>query len=140
MAGLHPQLAQDTVELGRFALCRLLLMNDANYPWFILVPDREGITEIHQLNSEERQQLMAESCLVAEAIEQAFSADKINIAALGNLVAQLHIHHVVRYRNDPAWPKPIWGAVAASPYSEGGRSAVIARLKAHLKDGIAWAV
>lgn len=113
---LHPQLEQDCFVVGRLPLCVVLMMNDSNYPWFILVPQREGISEIHHLGEEERQQLMRESCQLAEAIEQAFEADKINVAALGNMVPQLHIHHVARYKTDPAWPAPIWGRVPAVPY------------------------
>lgn len=113
---LHPQLEKDCFVLGQFPLCTLLLLNDANYPWFILVPQREGITEIHQLSDEDQQQLMRESSQLAAAIEKAFNADKINIAAIGNMVPQLHIHHIVRYKTDPAWPAPVWGKIEAIPY------------------------
>ena len=114
---LHPQLEKDCFVVGQFPLCALLLLNDANYPWFILVPQREGITEIHQLSEEDQQQLMRESSLLAAAIEKEFNADKINIAALGNMVPQLHIHHIVRYKSDPAWPAPVWGKFPAIPYT-----------------------
>ncbi|HEX5635511.1 MAG TPA: HIT domain-containing protein, partial [Gammaproteobacteria bacterium] len=97
MAQLHPQLAKDCAELGRFDLCRLLLMNDSLYPWFILVPDREGISEIFQLAETDQRLLMRESLQLARTIHAAFQADKLNIAALGNVVPQLHIHHIVRY-------------------------------------------
>ncbi len=117
MAQLHPQLAKDCVELGRFDLCRLLLMNDSLYPWFILVPDREGISEIFQLAETDQRLLMRESLQLARTIHAAFQADKLNIAALGNVVPQLHIHHIVRYRNDPAWPAPVWGKLPARPYT-----------------------
>lgn len=100
MFKLDEQLASDCVVLGDFKLCTLLLMNDAQYPWFILVPRREDMTEIFQLSAADRTQLMEESCLLAEMLKDAFAADKMNIAALGNLVSQLHIHHVVRYRGD----------------------------------------
>jgi diadenosine tetraphosphate (Ap4A) HIT family hydrolase len=116
MAGLHPQLAADCLVLGRFELCHVLLMPDANYPWFILVPDRDDISEIFQLSDIDQQRLMVESSLFGKLLYNEFSADKLNIAALGNVVPQLHIHHVVRYQSDPAWPAPIWGAVAARPY------------------------
>ena len=132
MAKLHPQLEKDCLIIGRFPLCRLLLMLDVNYPWFILVPDREEITEIHQLPEEDQQQLMRESCYLAEVLEQEFQADKINIAALGNLVPQLHVHHVVRYRTDAAWPHPIWGRVEVKPYCEDSLSDVIRRLRSIL--------
>ena len=134
MADLHPQLAKDCLVVGRFPLCRLLLMRDANYPWFILVPDREGITEIHQLAAAEQQQLLHESSTLAAALERAFQADKLNIAALGNVVPQLHVHHIVRYRNDPAWPAPVWGRVPARPYSEAALAAVLEKLVTQLPD------
>lgn len=116
MAELHPQLEKDCLLLGRFTLCRLLLMRDANYPWFILVPDRQGITEIYQLSDAEQQQLLRESAILARYLVERLRADKVNIAALGNVVAQLHVHHVARYRNDPAWPAPVWGACAVQAY------------------------
>lgn len=104
-------------------------MLDANYPWFILVPDREGISEIYQLDQEDQVQLLRESSYLAEGIANAFESDKINIAALGNVVPQLHVHHIVRYRNDPAWPAPVWGKVPARPYASGEQEQVIAKLK-----------
>jgi diadenosine tetraphosphate (Ap4A) HIT family hydrolase len=114
---LHPQLEQDCSVVGQFPLCVLLLLNDANYPWFILVPQREGITEIHQLSEEDQQQLMRESSMLAVCIEKEFKAEKINIAALGNMVPQLHIHHIVRYKSDLAWPAPVWGKFPTSSYA-----------------------
>lgn len=116
MFTLHPQLAADTFVLGDFPLCRLLLMNEANFPWFILVPRRAGIREIFELPDDDQQQLLRESCHLARQLDRIFRADKLNIAALGNLVPQLHLHHVVRYRNDPCWPEPVWGKLAARPY------------------------
>lgn len=118
MAKLHPQLENDCLLIGQFPLCRLLLMKDANYPWLILVPDREGVTEIHQLEEADRQQLMRESTHLSQFLEKEFKADKINIAALGNMVPQLHIHHIVRYRDDIAWPAPVWGAHPPKAYTE----------------------
>ena len=92
-------------------------MMDANYPWFILVPDRDNIREVFELDPSDQQQLIAESSMLAGAISRRFDADKINIAALGNLVPQLHIHHIARYRDDAAWPAPVWGLLPAKPYS-----------------------
>ncbi len=114
---LHPQLQHDCLILGQFELCLLLLLNDAQYPWFILVPQRENITEIHHLTPNEQQQLMRESSLLAQAMHHTFQADKMNIAALGNMVPQLHIHHIARFKSDKAWPKPVWGLFPAKPYS-----------------------
>lgn len=132
MFKLHRQLAQDCFELGSFPLCRLLLMNDSNYPWFILVPQREGIHEIHQLAAADQQQLLRESSELARMLAKVFDADKLNIAALGNVVPQLHIHHIVRYRNDPAWPSPVWGKVDVEPYTDAGVAILLERIRCAL--------
>ena len=116
MFQLHPQLAKDCRDLGRLGLCRLLLMDDANYPWFILVPEREGISEIHALQDADRARLCEESALLSRALVKGFAPDKLNIAALGNVVPQLHVHHIVRYKHDPAWPAPVWGKLPPRPY------------------------
>ena len=118
MIELHPQLKKDCIPLGEFTLCSLLLLNDANYPWFILLPNRAGITEMHQLSEVDQQQLMTESMFFSQCLEQVFQADKLNIAALGNVVPQLHIHHIARFTTDACWPAPVWGAVSATPYNE----------------------
>lgn len=128
MFELHLQLAKDTVTLGHFELCRLLLMNDSNYPWFILVPERENIHEVHELTNTDCHQLCDESAILARALTDCFRPDKLNIAALGNQVPQLHVHHVVRYKTDAAWPQPAWGKVPMRPYY----SAEIIKLKAAL--------
>jgi diadenosine tetraphosphate (Ap4A) HIT family hydrolase len=117
MATIDARLLQDCELLGRFPLCHLLLMRDANYPWLVLVPDRDGVREIHHLEDADRQQLLRESVLVSALLEEQFRPDKLNVAALGNVVAQLHVHHIVRYRTDPAWPAPVWGRVPARPYA-----------------------
>lgn len=129
---LHPRLAADCFVAGRFDLCLLLLMNDARYPWFILVPQRAGISEIHHLSGALRQQLMSESSAVSEALAAGFAADKINIAALGNIVPQLHVHHIARFKNDAAWPAPVWGRLPAIHYVDDAHKDVIRRLAAHL--------
>ncbi len=116
MTEIHPQLAADCHYLGRFPLSHLLLVNDETFPWFILLPDRENIQEIYQLNATDRNALIDESCRLAEFLQQAYSADKLNVAALGNQVPPLHLHHIVRYTSDAAWPGPIWGKVPAKPY------------------------
>ncbi|MCG6936579.1 MAG: HIT domain-containing protein [Gammaproteobacteria bacterium] len=117
MIQLHPQLEKDCIILGEFSLCTLLLLNDANYPWFILLPNRDGISEIHQLAETDRQQLLTESMFFCHCLEQVFRPDKLNIAALGNVVPQLHIHHIARYTTDACWPAPVWGAITAKPYN-----------------------
>jgi len=110
-------------------------MNDANYPWFILVPDRDDITEIHQLSAADQNQLIAESSRIASIIDRLFDADKINIAALGNSVPQLHIHHIVRYKTDAAWPVPVWGKLAAIPYTDDNIGIIISKLRRELSAG-----
>lgn len=114
---LHPQLEKDCIALGRFELCQLLLMNDSQFPWFVLVPQRADIQEIYQLSAAEQITLIQESSYLAQNLATIFNADKLNIAAIGNIVSQLHVHHVVRYRTDKAWAAPIWGKFAAVPYS-----------------------
>jgi len=116
MFQLDPRLESSTLLLGAFPLSLLLLSKDANYPWCILVPAREDMREIYQLTEADRQQLLEESCVLAETLDNLFSADKINVATIGNMVPQLHMHHVVRFERDAAWPGPVWGAVAAATY------------------------
>ncbi|TFF73289.1 HIT domain-containing protein [Aeromonas taiwanensis] len=116
MFELHPRLQADTRVLGDLPLCRVLLARDSQYPWLILVPRVASLREIHHLPPAQQQQLMQESCAVATLMEQALNPDKINVAALGNMVPQLHLHHVARFASDAAWPGPIWGAHPAVPY------------------------
>jgi diadenosine tetraphosphate (Ap4A) HIT family hydrolase len=130
MFSLHPRLEHDCIQVGEFDLCRLLLMGDSRYPWFILVPARSEVSEIHQLAEADRQQLMVESCALAEGLAKGFRPDKLNIAAIGNLVPQLHVHHVVRYVGDDAWPAPVWGRLPAIPYTDEKLEKVIFRLTA----------
>lgn len=115
---LHPRLAHDCHHLGDFPLCALLMSKDANYPWYILVPRQVNISEAFQLSSLDQQQLQYESLQLSAALNDAFQADKMNIAALGNMVPQLHLHHIVRYKDDIAWPNPIWGFADATSYNE----------------------
>ena len=115
---LHPRLAADTIEIGQLSLCRILLMNDANYPWLILVPQRPGLREIYELKHEDQIQLIHESSHIAHLMAVHFKADKMNIAALGNFVPQLHIHHIARYTHDPAWPAPVFGTHPAKAYPD----------------------
>ncbi len=118
MFTLHPQLEQDSIVMGDFALSRLLLLNDARYPWFVLVPRREDIREIYELSEEDQQQLLQESSTLGRFLMEGFEGDKLNIGALGNMVPQLHLHHIVRYKEDEAWPGPVWGVGSALPYTE----------------------
>ena len=113
---LDPRLAADTFLVGETPLNQVLLMNDARYPWLILVPRRSNITEPFELSETEQVQLWQESMRLGYVMKEHFGADKLNIAALGNQVAQLHVHHIVRFQVDAAWPGPVWGAGGAVPY------------------------
>jgi len=135
---LDDRLRSDCRVIGQMALSVLLLMNDSTYPWFILVPARAGIREIHELQPPDRHRLLDESCLLSDALYRAFQPDKLNVAAIGNVVPQLHLHHVVRYRHDPAWPAPVWGRFPARPYGAGAAEAVVARLREALPDGVEY--
>lgn len=130
---LHPRLHADTVFVGELPLSRLLLMNDARYPWAILVPRRDNLREIYELSGDDQSQLLLESSALARALMNAFSGHKLNIGALGNVVAQLHVHHVVRYPDDPAWPGPVWGHSPAQAYTPETLQARIAALQLALE-------
>ena len=113
---LDERLASDTVVIGDLALGRVLLMNDSHFPWVILVPRIASVREIYELSDEQQAQLIAESSLLGRTLMTHFNGDKLNVAALGNQVAQLHVHHIVRFQNDAAWPGPIWGKLTPRPY------------------------
>lgn len=128
---LDPRLVADTLPIGDGPLCRVLLMNDDRYPWVILVPRVPGVTELYQLTPTQRQQLLDESMRLGERLMAHFSGHKLNVAALGNVVAQLHVHHIVRFREDAAWPGPVWGRHPSRPYGPDAareRVAVLHRL------------
>jgi diadenosine tetraphosphate (Ap4A) HIT family hydrolase len=127
---LHPQLAQDTVPVGDLALSRVLLANDANYPWLVLVPRRPGLIELIDLEENEQIQLLGEIATAARALKGAIQCDKLNIAALGNQVAQLHVHVIARRKTDAAWPKPVWGTAPPTPYAPAARESLIAAARA----------
>ena len=129
---LDSRLHQDTLALGDFPLCRLLLSNDSNYPWFILVPRRPGISEVFDLSADDQLQLWQETSFLSKTLKVVFGADKLNVAALGNVVSQLHMHVIVRKRNDIAWPAPVWGKHPAVPYAEEQFVAIREQLRAVL--------
>ena len=131
---LDSRLQQDTLPVGDFPLCRLLLSNDARYPWFILVPRRAGVSEVFDLSAEDQAQLWRETTMLAAVLKDAFSADKLNVATLGNVVSQLHMHVIVRKRDDGAWPAPVWGKFAALPYEPEQVVALIERLRLALPE------
>lgn len=126
---VHPQLLADSRLIGRFELCQLRLSEDARYPWFILIPERTGIREIYELSEADQRRLLNESMALSRALMQVFNGDKLNIAALGNMVPQLHLHHIVRYTRDAAWPAPVWGRHPALPYTDAVRSQRIVNLR-----------
>ena len=139
MFALAEQLQRDTVLLGDFSLCSLLLMNDAQYPWFILVPRREDVSELFQLDAEDQTRLWAETTLLAEVLKDTFAADKMNVATLGNMVSQLHMHVIVRRKGDAAWPAPVWGKHPAQPYSAEQVQALRDKLKLVLDEDFRFA-
>jgi diadenosine tetraphosphate (Ap4A) HIT family hydrolase len=114
---LDPRLAADTLTVGDLPLSRVLLMNDSRFPWLILVPRRARLSELHDLPAQERTALVEEAALAGERLKSLTRATKVNIGALGNVVAQLHVHVVARLEGDAAWPGPVWGAGKAAPYS-----------------------
>ncbi|HMU65996.1 MAG TPA: HIT domain-containing protein [Cellvibrionaceae bacterium] len=132
MFELHPQLKADSYLIGKFSLSWVLLHKDATYPWVILVPAREDLREIHHLYSDDQISLMRESCHLSEVMVDLFAPKKLNVAAIGNIVSQLHLHHVARFEQDPAWPKPIWGLLPATGYSEELRLQRINQLRSAL--------
>lgn len=131
---LDARLAQDTLTIGDFPLCRLLLMNDANYPWFILVPRREEVSELFQLDVGDQQLLWREATALAEIVKDTFGADKMNVATLGNVVSQLHVHVIARRKYDASWPSPVWGRLPAKPYSDEQVAEIRHKLKLVLAD------
>lgn len=128
---LDPTLAGDTLELARFSLCDARLMNDARFPWLILVPRRGGLTEIIDLDPAERLQLIEEIALASRALQSATGCLKLNVGALGNVVRQLHVHVVARTAGDAAWPGPVWGAGQRTAYAPAAAADIIARLRRH---------
>jgi len=128
---LDRRLAADSLAVADLALCTLRLMNDQRFPWLLLVPRRAGMVEILDLDSADQQQLWEEIRTVSEAVRTVFSPDKLNVAALGNVVSQLHVHVIGRFRDDAAWPAPVWGVGKAEPRPDSARSD-IQRLRAAL--------
>lgn len=126
---LHRQLAADCHPVGELDLSSVLLLDDSRYPWVILVPRIAGVREIFELGPSDRAALLDESCRLGAWMMQAFGGDKLNVGALGNLVPQLHVHHVVRRKGDPAWPGPVWGHSQAMPYDEIALTERIDRLR-----------
>ena len=130
---LHPQLAEDTHPVAHWALSELRLMDDANHPWLILVPRVEDAVELIDLGDTQQSELMGEIAMASRALQVAFKPHKLNVAALGNLVSQLHVHVIARFEDDIAWPRPVWGMASAQPYSPEALVRRMERLLAALK-------
>ena len=124
---LDPRLAADTAEVGDLALCHVLLMDDARFPWLILVPRRPAVSEITDLSEAEAALLWQEVRLATGVMQALSKPDKVNVGALGNVVAQLHVHVVGRFRSDPAWPGPVWGFETRKPYPPHARAQLLER-------------
>jgi diadenosine tetraphosphate (Ap4A) HIT family hydrolase len=133
---LDPRLAADTLPIGDLELSRTLLMNDARYPWLILVPRREGLSEIVELDAVDRVTLIDEIAAASALLRALPGVDKLNVGALGNVVKQLHVHVLGRAVGDPAWPGPVWGFGARQPYAPGATEAMIEKARAAL--GASW--
>ena len=133
---LDPRLAAETFVVGETPLNQVLLMNDARYPWLILVPWRCAVTVPFELSEADQAQLWWESMRLGEAMKAHFVADKLNIAALGNQVAQLHVHHIARFHADDAWPGPVWGVGNAVPYSDAALGAFMNELRSLLQQSL----
>jgi len=131
---LHPRLQQDSIAIAQFELSEIRLINDSQYPWMILVPKRAYISEVYQLSETDQQLLQQESSWLAKTMAKLYQADKMNIAAIGNMVPQLHIHHIARYKTDIAWPAPVWGKFDAVPYTEQKIGQISMQIKNALKD------
>lgn len=134
MFELHPVLANDTEEVTRLEVCRVLLMCDKTYPWLIAVPEREGLRDLDDLTDLDRELVKAEVDRIAKAMKAVFSPYKMNVAALGNVVEQLHIHIIARFQNDPAWPAPVWGHAEPQGYDDALLDEVLGRLRAALAE------
>ena len=129
---LDPQLERDTTAIGDMPLCRVLFSNNADYPWLILVPRRRDMVEIIDLRSTEQTQMMTEIADASIALKAVTSCDKLNVAAIGNVVAQLHVHVIARFRGDAAWPRPVWNATPSRDYEPATRDTLTAALRARL--------
>lgn len=132
MFKLNKTLARDTFEICDLKLCKVLLMNDQNYPWLILVPRIKDITDLHHIPMADQADLMNEISKVSHALEKITSPKKLNVAALGNIVSQLHIHIIARFENDAAWPAPVWGKTPAVLYSSDMSNELVKNLKVEL--------
>ena len=129
---LDPRLETDTLPIGDLLLCRVRLMNDARFPWLILVPRKPDLREFTDLAAPERAMLMEEIAAASTALQDATGAQKLNVGALGNRVPQLHVHVVARFEGDSAWPAPVWGNGRGEPYADAAAQALAAEITARM--------
>jgi len=132
---LHPQLANDTGRIGDLPLSQVRLMHDANYPWLLLVPRRADAIEIIDLDQDDQRQLMTEIADASRALKSVSQCDKLNVAAIGNVVSQLHIHVVARRHDDVGWPRPVWGTAPPRAYAPAALAALIDAIRRELPMG-----
>ncbi|GMV62660.1 MAG: hypothetical protein AMXMBFR74_18280 [Parvibaculum sp.] len=125
---LHERLAADTLLIADLPLCRALLMNDRRFPWVILVPRQEGLRDFDDVAAGEKPDFHAEIDLASAVLREATAAEKMNVAALGNMVPQLHVHVIARFSVDAAWPGPVWGVGTAEPYGQEEARALVEKL------------
>lgn len=138
MAEIHPLLQQDCIYLGKLTLSHLLLMNDSQYPWLVLVPNRENLTEVFELEEADQTLLWRESGQLSQSLSTLFMADKMNIATMGNICPQLHVHHIVRYRSDISWPAAVWGKKPMKAYRDEELNRVCEKLQSGLQVPVEW--
>ncbi len=130
---LHPQLAADCVEVLDWPLCKLLLMNNAQVPWFILVPRVAAVEELHELDGKQQFQLLQEIELVSSYLQHVYQPHKLNVAAIGNKVRQLHVHVVARQQDDACWPEPVWGNLPPQVYEDDHLVQLVSQLRKALQ-------
>jgi diadenosine tetraphosphate (Ap4A) HIT family hydrolase len=128
---LHPRLANDCHTLAALPLCELLLMNNALLPWFILVP-RVSVVELHQLTSQQQASLFEEINQISRFIEGSFSSHKLNVASIGNIVQQLHVHVIGRRQDDICWPGVVWGVEQRATYDQASLEDITSQLRNYL--------
>ena len=130
---LDSRLKNDTINIGKLQLSQALLMNDSRYPWIILVPELENVYEWTDLSKEDQATLHDESLLIQKVLKNLYDGQSLNVGKLGNIVSQFHLHHIVRFENDPAWPGPVWGHSSAVNYSPQELESRISEIKQALR-------
>ena len=133
MFTLHPTLAKDSLEITRWDVSQVRLINDVTYPWLILVPVRDNLSGLHELAQADRLEMMEEIVRASNALKKLYDPARINVAALGNVVEQLHIHIIARFENDAAWPGPVWGVKPAQPYAREALESTVQKLQKALR-------